>query len=90
MATYSIKKPARAAVDVVADDNVRVLLKAFEKGRGGRHTGSKSKGGRTIFEIGDASLECHACRILAARIFKALMDAPDWTAHRSTSRRSAS
>ena len=72
---HHVEQPPRAAVDVVADNDVRVLVEAVEHGRGRSHAGREGETGGAAFEIGDAALERHARRVLRARIFEALVDA---------------
>jgi hypothetical protein len=72
---HQLKQPPRTAVNVVADYHVRIFFEAAEHGRGSRHAGGESKPRSAAFEIGNASLECHARRVLSAPIFKALVNA---------------
>ena len=64
-----------AAVQIVESDHVIAGIEKLQNRGRSRHPRGEGVAGGAAFEIGDAALEGHAGRILAARIFIALVDA---------------
>ena len=73
--THPLEQPPRAAVQVVAGDDVRPGVQQLQRRRGRRHARAEAEGLNPALQIGDAGLEGLARRVLAARILIALVHA---------------
>src|SRR5262249_5974140 len=69
------KRRRAAAIEAVDRHDVRAVVETFERGRDCSNARGKGESCATAFEIGDAALKCHACRVLGAGVVVALVHA---------------
>src|SRR6266478_6548449 len=67
------EKPERAAIEIVADDDVRTTIEQVERGGHRGQSRGKGKATRSAFEVSDAFFVCEARWIDGARVIVALV-----------------
>ena len=89
LAPHALEQPERAAVGVVADDEVVARLEPGQDGVDGRHARGEGERRGAGFDGREVALERHARRVLRAAVFEALVAGRGRPARRSRSGRSA-
>ena len=72
---YLVHQAERAAIEVIARDDVRTGLNQFQNGSNGGHAGGKGEALRAAFEIGDATFERPARRVVRTPVVQPLVHA---------------